>query len=61
VANVVVHAILSVPTPFQVFDVQPALTLPAHVPFVWLPTFLVPMAFAGHFLGLRQALAADPS
>jgi hypothetical protein len=27
-------------------------------PFVWLPTFLVPVALFGHILSLRQLLVA---
>ncbi|MCP4870490.1 MAG: hypothetical protein GY898_17440 [Proteobacteria bacterium] len=58
VVNVVAHAVLSLPTSFQVFVVSPPVQLPAELPFVWLPAFLVPLALAlgGHFLGLRQAL-----
>lgn len=51
--NVVIHAILSVPGPFRQFETDPPLVFVTTAPFVWLPGFLVPMAFAGHVLGLR--------
>lgn len=52
--NIVGISILSMPTPFQVFTQAPANTVIAHFPFVWLPSFLVPMALLGHCLALRQ-------
>ena len=53
-ANVVVHAQLSAPTPFRVFDVTPPVTFIAYVPWIWLPAFLVPLAWALHALSMRQ-------
>ncbi|MEZ0375091.1 MAG: hypothetical protein ACAI44_38750 [Candidatus Sericytochromatia bacterium] len=50
--NIVLVAILSMPTPFQLL--QPANTFVAQWPFVWLPALLVPLAYSGHFLALRQ-------
>lgn len=50
--NIVTVAILSVPTPFQL--IQPANTFIADWPYVWLPAVLVPFAYTGHFIALRQ-------
>lgn len=56
-ANVVITAVLSAPTPFRVFMNEPAVTIVAYVPFVWLPAFVVPMAVAMHALSLKQLLS----
>jgi hypothetical protein len=52
--NVVVQAQLSAPTPFRVFVTQPPTTFIAHVPYIWLPAFLVPLAWLLHAVSLRQ-------
>jgi len=52
--NIVVIAILSMPTPFRVFTNEPANTIVTKFPIVWLPAFLVPLAYGLHFLSLRQ-------
>jgi hypothetical protein len=54
--NVVVHGQLSAPTPFRVFVVEPPPTFLIYVPWIWLATFLVPLAWALHALSLRQFL-----
>jgi hypothetical protein len=53
-ANVVGHAQLAAPTPFRVFHVEPPVTFIAYVPWIWLPAFLVPLAWALHALSMRQ-------
>ena len=57
--NVVVHAQLSAPTPFRVFMTRPPVTFIAYVPWIWLPAFLVPLAWALHALSIRQLLRRD--
>jgi len=52
-ANVMTIAMLSVPTPFRVFLDGPANVWITRAPWVWLPTFLVPLALLGHLLVLR--------
>jgi hypothetical protein len=52
--NVVVHAQLSAPTPFRVFETEPPTTFIGDVPYIWLPAFLVPLAWLLHLLSLRQ-------
>ncbi len=55
-ANIVTIAILSLPTPFRVFMNEPANSIIAHFPFVWLPGLLVPLAYGLHFLSLRKLI-----
>ena len=52
--NVVLHAQLSAPTRFRVFETEPATTFIGDLPFIWLPAFLVPLAWALHAVSLRQ-------
>ena len=52
--NIVVIAILSMPTPLRVFLNEPANTIVAKFPIVWLPALLVPLAYGLHFLSLKQ-------
>jgi hypothetical protein len=52
--NIVVIAILSAPSPWQVFTNEPANTIVASFPVVLLPGFLVPLAYTLHFLSLQQ-------
>ncbi|MCA8913780.1 MAG: hypothetical protein KDB90_00110 [Planctomycetes bacterium] len=55
-ANVLAHAVLSMPGPMQKIFVQPGPEIVAGFPYIWLPAYLVPLAAAGHVLSLRQAL-----
>jgi hypothetical protein len=52
--NIVVISILSTPIPLRMFHNEPANTFIATLPFIWLPSFLVPMAFCGHLLVFRH-------
>jgi len=52
--NIVTIALLSMPTPFRVFDNEPANTIVLEWPFILLPGMLVPLAYGLHFLSLRQ-------
>lgn len=54
VINVVAVGFLSLPTPFQVFAGDN--TWITQVPFVWLPTFFVEAALAGHIISFRKLL-----
>ena len=54
--NIVSVALLSMPTPFQVFHNEPANTIVTHFPYVFLPTFLVPLAYILHFISLKKLL-----
>jgi hypothetical protein len=52
--NIVIVAILSMPTPFRYFMNEPANTIVAQFPFIYLPGVLVVLAFAFHVFSLRQ-------
>lgn len=54
--NIVVHGVLSAPTPFQQFAFeQPNLAL-VRFPFVWLPCCIVPLVLLSHLTIIRQML-----
>ncbi|MDQ3193134.1 MAG: hypothetical protein M3Q58_16240 [Bacteroidota bacterium] len=51
--NIVVNAFLSAPSPFQMFAFeQPNLAI-LNFPFIWLPTFIVPIVLFGHLTSIR--------
>lgn len=52
VLNVVTISILSLPTPIQAFAENNNWI--THAPYIWLPTFLVQLAIAGHLLSFRK-------
>jgi hypothetical protein len=54
--NVLALAFLSMPTPLRVFLNEPANTLVAYFPFVYLPGLLVPLAYTLHIVSLRQTV-----
>jgi hypothetical protein len=55
-ANIVITALLSMPTSFRVFMNEPANTIVAYFPIIWLPAFLVPLAYYMHFISIKQIL-----
>ncbi len=52
--NVVFHAVLSVPTPFQQFAFDSPNTGVLYFPFTWLPGFIVPLVLFSHLVCLKQ-------
>jgi hypothetical protein len=54
--NIVAIAILSTPVSFRRFTEGPPNLLPSTFPFIWLPSFLVQVAFGSHLLIFRQLL-----
>lgn len=52
--NILVIAVLSMPTPFRYFMNEPSNILVAQFPYILLPGVLVPMAYGFHILSLRQ-------
>jgi hypothetical protein len=52
--NVVVHAILSVDTPFQRFAFDQPNIAVMYFPFVWLPCGIVPLVLFSHLATLRK-------
>jgi hypothetical protein len=55
--NIVVIAVLSMPSPIRYFMNEPANTLVAETPYILLPGVLVPLAYGLHILSLRQLVA----
>jgi len=54
--NILVIAVLSMPSPFRYFLNEPSNVLVAQFPYIWLPGVLVPLAYSLHILSLRQLL-----
>ena len=52
--TIVVISILSLPMPLRVFINEPANTIVTRFPFIWLPGFLVPLAYTLHLFALRK-------
>jgi hypothetical protein len=60
-ANIVIVALLSTPMPFRYFMNDPANTIIAYFPFVFLPGLLVPLAYGLHILSLKQVASLKPN
>ena len=52
--NVLIVALLSMPTPLRYFMNEPSVTIVGLFPFIYLPTVLVIFAYSLHILSLRQ-------
>jgi hypothetical protein len=52
--NIVVNAVLASPFPFQQFAFDQPNIAVLNFPFVWLPTFIVPIVLFGHLVSIRQ-------
>ncbi len=52
--NILVIAVLSMPTPLRHFMNEPANTLVGEFPFIYLPAILVVIAYSLHIFSLRQ-------
>jgi hypothetical protein len=57
--NILVIAVLSMPTPLQYFMNEPSNTLVAQFPFILLPGVLVPIAYGLHIFSLKQLLIRE--
>lgn len=55
--NILVIAVLSMPTSIRYFMNEPSNTLVADFPFILLPGILVPLAYTLHIFSLRQIFA----
>jgi len=53
-ANIVITAILSVPTSFQKFGFEQPNTAILYFPFVWLPCCVVPLVLLSHLVSIRK-------
>lgn len=54
--NILIIAVLSMPGPWRFFMNEPANSIVAHFPFIYLPGLLVPLAYSMHIFSLRQLL-----
>lgn len=54
--NIVVHAVLSAPSPFQQFGFEQPNIAILNFPFSWLPTFIVPLVFFAHLAAIRKLI-----
>ena len=52
--NILIIAVLSMPTSIRYFMNEPANTIVGQFPFIFLPGILVPMAYTLHIFSLRQ-------
>jgi hypothetical protein len=55
-ANVAIQFVLSVPSPFQLFDAQPPNVGFFYFPFIWAPTHGVPTVILVQSIAVRQLL-----
>ncbi|MEM6770415.1 MAG: hypothetical protein AAF597_07530 [Bacteroidota bacterium] len=56
-ANTVVQAVLSAPSPFQQFSFEQPTIAVLYFPWVWLPAFVAPLMFWAHFVSLKLLLS----
>jgi len=59
--NVMTIAALSMPTPLRHFQNEPPSTFVTYFPYVWLPTYLVQVAWMSHLLIFRAAKLQPPT
>ena len=57
-ANIVIHAVLSAPFPFQQFAFEQPNIAVLYFPFEWLPACVVPIVLFAHLASIKQLLAA---
>lgn len=55
-ANIVINAILSLPSPFQRFAFEQPNVAILFFPFIWLPCFIVPAVLLSHLTVIMQLL-----
>lgn len=56
VTAIVIISATSTPSPIRLFLNEPSNTFIGFSPFVWLPGFLVPMAYFFHFLAIKKLI-----
>ena len=52
--NIVINAVLSAPLPFQQFAFEQPNIAIFHFPFIWLPTFIVPVVLFSHLATISR-------
>jgi hypothetical protein len=53
-ANIVIRAVLSLPTDFQQFGFEQPNVAVLQFPYVWLPGLIVPLVLLAHLAAIRQ-------
>ena len=59
VTNILIIGLLSTPGPLRKFFNEPANTMIAHFPFIWIAAFIVPFAYLLHILSIKQIMRFD--
>ena len=59
VTNVLVIGLLSTPGPMRKFFNEPANTMIAQFPFIWIAALIVPFAYLLHILSIKQIMRFD--
>ncbi|MGB0840532.1 MAG: hypothetical protein ACPGXL_10340 [Chitinophagales bacterium] len=59
VFNVVIHSVFTIASPFQQLALDNPNEAILHIPFVWLPAFVVPVVWFAHFVAIKQLWKAD--
>ncbi len=57
--NIVVHAVLAAPSPFQQLAFAQPNRAVLYFPFVWLPGCIVPLVLFSHFVALQRLLLVN--
>ena len=57
--NIVINAVLSLPSPFQQFGFEQPNVAILYFPFVWLPCGVVPIVLFAHLVAIRQLLSKN--
>lgn len=56
VLNIVINAILAVPTPFQQWGFEQSNIAVLYFPFTWLPGCIVPLVIFAHLVSIKQLI-----
>lgn len=59
--NIVIHAILSAPFPFQSLAFGQPNRAVLYFPYIWLPGYIVPVVLLAHLASLRQLIRLRPA
>jgi len=59
--NIVINAVLSIPSPFQKFAFEQPNIAVLYFPFVWLPCCVVPIVLFAHLTAIKQLLNKNKS
>jgi hypothetical protein len=57
--NIIVHAVLSVPSPIQQFGLEQPNMAILHFPFVWLASYVAPIVLFSHFVIIRKLIRGN--